>query len=153
MSTNVSLSMPAIYVYVACCRLYYFYVSLIYGEYLANVHFRMLSFRALPFIPQKKSASNFPQITPWQLPAFSVPQNTPSPLLKVVPRTFSGSTSNAAPRSPRLDSLPANVRLCDSVLPIVSKRRLKTCLFPPYYYCHYYFIYIDWRTWDRKVEM
>jgi len=27
------------YVYVACCRLYYFYMSLIYGEYLVNVYF------------------------------------------------------------------------------------------------------------------
>jgi len=39
MSANVSLWMPAIYVYVACCRLYYFYASLIYDEYLVNVHF------------------------------------------------------------------------------------------------------------------
>jgi len=39
MLRNVSLWMSAVYVYVACCRLYYFYKSLIYGEYLLNVHF------------------------------------------------------------------------------------------------------------------
>jgi len=32
--------------------------------------FCIVSFCTLPFIPQKKSASNFPQITPWQLSAF-----------------------------------------------------------------------------------
>jgi len=47
-------------------ELFPFYMSLIYGEYLASVHFgdiRILLFRCLPFIRQKKSASNFPQIT------------------------------------------------------------------------------------------
>ena len=38
--------------------------------------FHILSFCTLPFIPQKKSASNFPQITPWQLSAFRNPHST-----------------------------------------------------------------------------
>jgi len=46
--------------------------------------FRILSFRTLPFIPPKKSASKFPQITPWSLDNFPhsaihIPRNTPSP--------------------------------------------------------------------------
>jgi len=41
--------------------------------------FRILSFHSLPFIPQKKSASNFPQITPWQLSAFRAPHSTKYP--------------------------------------------------------------------------
>jgi len=41
--------------------------------------FRILSFRTLPFIPQKKSASNFPQITPWQLSAFRNPHSAKYP--------------------------------------------------------------------------
>jgi len=44
-----------------------------------SVTFRILSFGTLPFIPQKKSALNFPQITRSQLSAFRVPQNIPSP--------------------------------------------------------------------------
>jgi len=35
-----------------------------------SVTFRILSFHTLPVILQKKSTSNFPQITPWQLSAF-----------------------------------------------------------------------------------
>ena len=35
-----------------------------------SVTFRILSFRTLPLIPQKKSTSNFPQITRWQLSTF-----------------------------------------------------------------------------------
>jgi len=45
----------------------YFYVSVIYGEYLANVHFGDIPHTFIPhftFIPQTKSALNFPQITP-----------------------------------------------------------------------------------------
>jgi len=53
-----------------------------------SVTFRILSFRSLPFIPQKKSASNFPQITRSQLSAFRIPQNTPS-------QSLSSSTTGA----------------------------------------------------------
>jgi len=50
MSTNVSLWMPAVYVYVAYCRcrLYYFYISLIYGECLVNVHFSDIAHTFIP---------------------------------------------------------------------------------------------------------
>jgi len=41
--------------------------------------FRILSFRTLPFIPQKKSASIFPQITHWQLSAFRNPHSAKYP--------------------------------------------------------------------------
>ena len=67
------------YVYVACCRLYYFYVSLIYGEYLVNVHFGDIPHTSIPHFTlhsAKKSANNFPQITRWQLSAFrKIPLN------------------------------------------------------------------------------
>jgi len=43
-----------------------------------SVTFRILSFRTLPFIPQKKSALNFPQITRSQLSGFRILQNNPS---------------------------------------------------------------------------
>jgi len=72
--------MPAIYVYVACCRLYYFYVSVIYDKYLADVHFGDISRPVIPHFTlhsaEKKSALNFLHITPWQLSAFRIPQNT-----------------------------------------------------------------------------
>jgi len=60
-------------------------IYLIYGEYLVNVHFGniphiLFSFRTLPFIPQKKSASNFPQITHWKLSAFRVLHSAKYPL-------------------------------------------------------------------------
>ena len=73
MSRNVSLWMPAVYVYVACCRLpvYYFYMSLIYGACLVNVHFGNIPHSfipyTLPFIPQKKIriqfSANYPLTT------------------------------------------------------------------------------------------
>ena len=76
-------------------------VSPIYGKYryLANVHsvtFRILSFRTLPFILQKKSASNFPQITRSQLSAFRVPQNTSSPTNNPHPNPTSDTRSSSA---------------------------------------------------------
>ena len=40
--------MPAVYVYVACCRLDYFYMSLIYGEYLVNVQFGNIPHTFIP---------------------------------------------------------------------------------------------------------
>ena len=45
-----------------------------------SVTFLILSFRTLPFIPQKKFASNFPQITVDNFlhSAIRIPQNTPS---------------------------------------------------------------------------
>jgi len=73
MSMNVSLWMPAVYVYVACCRLYYFYMSLIHGVCLVNVHFGDILHT---FIPQftlhstEKIRSRFSTITTWQLSAF-----------------------------------------------------------------------------------
>jgi len=55
-----------------------------------SVTFRIPPFRILPFIPQKNSALNFPQITPQRLSAFRnphsairIPQNTPSLWLHV----------------------------------------------------------------------
>jgi len=45
---------------------YVTFMSLIYGEYLVNVYFSDIPHTFIPhftFIPQKKSASNFPQIT------------------------------------------------------------------------------------------
>jgi len=48
--------------------LYYCYVSLIYGEYLASVHFGDIPHTFIPHFTlhsaEKKSASNFLQITP-----------------------------------------------------------------------------------------
>jgi len=56
-----------VYWYDACCPLYYFYVSLIYGQYLANVLFvdipHILSFRTLLFIAQKKIRIEFSATT------------------------------------------------------------------------------------------
>jgi len=66
MLRNASLWMPAVYVYVACCRLYYFYLSVIYGAYLVNVHFGNIPHSFIPHFTlhsAEKSASNFPQIT------------------------------------------------------------------------------------------
>jgi len=66
MLTNVSLWTPAIYVYFACCRLYYFYPTLIYGEYLVNVHFSDIPHTFIPHYTlhsAEKSASDSPQIT------------------------------------------------------------------------------------------
>jgi len=74
------------YVYTACCRLYYFYVSIIYGEYLANVHFGDIPHTFIPHFTlhsAEKTASNFPQITPRQISSFYIPQNTPSLWLHV----------------------------------------------------------------------
>ena len=48
MSRNVSLWMPAVYVYIGCCWLCYFYMSLVYGEYLVNVHFSDIPHTFIP---------------------------------------------------------------------------------------------------------
>jgi len=58
MSRNVSLWMPAVYVYVACCRLYYFYMSLIYGEYLVNVYFSNIPHSFIPHFTLHSAEKN-----------------------------------------------------------------------------------------------
>jgi len=55
----------------------HFYVSLIYGEYLANVHFGDIPHNFIPHSTRhstKKSALNFLEINRSQLSAFRVPQ-------------------------------------------------------------------------------
>jgi len=85
MSRNVSLWMPAVYVYIGCCWRY-FYMSLIYGEYLVNVHFSDIPHTFIPhFTPhsaeknphqifRKLPVENFPHS------AIRIPRNTPSQL-------------------------------------------------------------------------
>ena len=84
MSRNVWLWMPAVYVYAGCCWLCYIYMSLIYGEYLANVHFSDIPHSFIPHftlhsaeknphqIFRKLSVDNFPHSS------IRIPQNTPS---------------------------------------------------------------------------
>ena len=79
MPRNVLLWMPAVhvYVYIAFCRLYYFYMSLIYGEYLVNVHFGNIPHSFIPHFTLH-SAWNFPQIPLDNFPhsTIRIPQNT-----------------------------------------------------------------------------
>jgi len=70
---------PAVYVYVGCCRLYYFYGSLIYGEYLVDVHFGDISHTFIAHFTlhcaekiRVEFSANYPLTT------FRIPQNTPS---------------------------------------------------------------------------
>jgi len=61
-----------------------------------SVTFRILSFRTLPFIPQKKSASNFPQITRWELSAFRNPHSAKYPFpLRIVELSLSQPSQDA----------------------------------------------------------
>jgi len=70
--------MPAVHLH-CMLSIIYFYISLIYDEYLVNVHFSDIPHTFIPHITlhsaEKKCASNFPQITPWQLSAFCVPHS------------------------------------------------------------------------------
>jgi len=84
MSRNVWFCMPAVYVYVGCCWLCYIYMSLIYGEYLVNVHSSDIPHTFIPHftlhsaeknphqIFHKLHVDNFPHS------AIRIPQNTPS---------------------------------------------------------------------------
>ena len=81
-------------------------MCLIYSEYqyLANVHsvtFRILSFRSLPIIPQKKSTLNFPQIT----------------------RSQRSSVTNTADKQSKADPFqdPGNVCSCNLGIVLITK--------------------------------
>jgi len=80
MSRNVWFCMPAVYVYVGCCWLCYIYMSLIYGEYIVNVHSSDIPHTFIPHFTlhsaekiRIKFSANYPLTT------FRIPQNTPSP--------------------------------------------------------------------------
>jgi len=75
--------MPAVYVYVTCCPLYYFCMSLIYGEYLVNVHFGDILHTFIPHFTLHSAekisiefSANYPNNFPHS--AVCIPQNTPS---------------------------------------------------------------------------
>jgi len=103
MLTNVSLWMPEIYVYVACCRLCYFYVSLIYSEYLANVDFDDIPHTFIPhftihsaeknlhWIFCKLPLDNFPRSATYPFPcvAGDYPTNVGMPPINVKRGEFS----------------------------------------------------------------
>ena len=86
-ATNDSLWLPPVYVYVACCWLYYFDISVIYAAYLLfskcsfrrhSAYFHSTLYRSscrkknLHQIFRKLPFDNFPHS------AFRIPQNTPS---------------------------------------------------------------------------
>jgi len=65
--------MPAVYVYVACYGLYYSYMSVIYGEYLVNVHFGNVLHSFIPHFTlhsAEKIRIKFSANYPGQLSAF-----------------------------------------------------------------------------------
>jgi len=79
LTCNVLLWMPAVYIYVACCRSYYYYIFLIYGQYLVNAHFGDIPHIFIPHFTLHsaekiciKFFANYPLAT------FRIPQNTPS---------------------------------------------------------------------------
>jgi len=56
---------------------YITFMCLQFSKYSFRWHSAYFHSALCPSFRRKKSASNFPQITPWQLSAFRIPQNTP----------------------------------------------------------------------------
>jgi len=76
MSRNVWLCMPAVYVYVGCCWLCYIYMSLIYGEYLVNVHSSDIPHTFIPhFTLHSAEKIRIKFSTNYPLTTFRIPQS------------------------------------------------------------------------------
>ena len=89
MSTDVSLWMPAIYVYVACCQLYYFYMSLIYRKYLPNVHFRDIPHTFIPDFTLHSTEKNPHKFSAnYALITFRIPHSAKTPSVRGEPQFF-----------------------------------------------------------------